>query len=380
MLRKIGILTFHASHNYGSMLQAYALQTCLERLGCDVTIINYRSFAQKHFYVRPDRQWVKPFLRAFLTHPHVFLQGIGKWKKFERFMQDKLHLSRELSGVVDVERFIRREPRLFEAVITGGDQIWNLGCTDVSPVFFLPFETPGVRRISYSVSLGDGNWWNPTHYAHFLKALVSGYDYPSIREKTDAVLLSDLLMRPVDVVPDPVFLLEKEDYERLAGDKPRVKGRYIFYYCPQFGRESASIVATYAKERGINVVTSNKHLAREERGFISCSNAGPVEFLNLLKNASLVCGHSLHLVALAILLHKPFRAISGTKDSRIANLLDAVGLSSCYLMTVSSSGSIDPFSRSFDFPPIDWSAVDTKLGTLRQAGLAFLKRALGGEG
>ena len=36
---KIGIITFHAAHNYGSMLQAYALQTFLERNGNIVEII-----------------------------------------------------------------------------------------------------------------------------------------------------------------------------------------------------------------------------------------------------------------------------------------------------------------------------------------------------
>ena len=47
---EIGIITFHASHNYGSMLQAYALQSTLQGLGADVTIINYRSQIQQDIY------------------------------------------------------------------------------------------------------------------------------------------------------------------------------------------------------------------------------------------------------------------------------------------------------------------------------------------
>ena len=50
---KIGILTFHASHNYGSMLQAYALQTYLMEKGYDVYIINLRIWAQKNKYSHP---------------------------------------------------------------------------------------------------------------------------------------------------------------------------------------------------------------------------------------------------------------------------------------------------------------------------------------
>ena len=44
---KIGIITYHASHNYGSMLQAWAMQRYCEKMGHWAEIINYRSFAQK---------------------------------------------------------------------------------------------------------------------------------------------------------------------------------------------------------------------------------------------------------------------------------------------------------------------------------------------
>ena len=44
---KIGILTFHASHNYGSMLQAYALLHVIMGMGHDCKIINLRTDVQK---------------------------------------------------------------------------------------------------------------------------------------------------------------------------------------------------------------------------------------------------------------------------------------------------------------------------------------------
>ena len=37
---KVGILTFHAAHNFGSMLQAYALQKTVEKTGNICEIIN----------------------------------------------------------------------------------------------------------------------------------------------------------------------------------------------------------------------------------------------------------------------------------------------------------------------------------------------------
>lgn len=43
MNKKVGIITYHAAHNYGSMLQAYALQQTILRMGFDCEIINFRT-------------------------------------------------------------------------------------------------------------------------------------------------------------------------------------------------------------------------------------------------------------------------------------------------------------------------------------------------
>ena len=40
---KIGILTFHRAHNYGAVLQCYALQEVLKGMGHDVEVIDYRQ-------------------------------------------------------------------------------------------------------------------------------------------------------------------------------------------------------------------------------------------------------------------------------------------------------------------------------------------------
>jgi len=50
-MKKIGILTFHASHNNGSMLQALALQRILsEKSTLPVEIIDFSNSEQKNMY------------------------------------------------------------------------------------------------------------------------------------------------------------------------------------------------------------------------------------------------------------------------------------------------------------------------------------------
>ena len=368
MIKRIGILTFHASHNYGSMLQAYALQTHLERKGYDVTIINHRSFAQRLLYIKPGQFLKRKHIKEYFAHPRLFIQNIGKWYRFEVFMKKYYHLSREFGDLVSTEKAINGELGL-DAVITGGDQIWNMNCLDFSPAYYLPFDTPGVRRISYAPSLGDEQWWRPSNYVDVLKALVGKYDYPSVREKSSSILLTELLGHPVPFVPDPVFLLDRGDYDILAGEKPLIKGDYIFYYSPQPDDMLAGFVARTAKQLGYKVISSNKGPGREEKGFIPFCNAGPAEFLNLLKNATLVCGRSMHLVAFSLIMHKPFYALSRSGGARVSHLLEEVGLSSRLVR-------VDSDLSSIDMEPIDWITVETRMATLREMGYHFFKEVL----
>ena len=47
---KVGILTFHRAHNYGAVLQCYALQETLKRMGHDVQVIDYAQPWIEEFY------------------------------------------------------------------------------------------------------------------------------------------------------------------------------------------------------------------------------------------------------------------------------------------------------------------------------------------
>ena len=368
MIKRVGILTFHASHNYGSMLQAYALQTCLERLGHHVTIVNYRGLAQKSYYIKPGKQLTKRAIRSFFESPSLFVQNVGKWNKFERFIREHDHVSREHRRLVETEHLINEELGL-SAIITGGDQIWNMDCLDFNPCYYLPFETPGIRRIAYSPSLGDEDKWKSRNYSNVLKTLVGGYDYPSVREKSASLFLSGLIGRSVPSVPDPTLLLDRDDYERLAGEKPLIKGQYVFYYTPWQIDAVSEFVSGFAKIHGYRVVTSKKNHTKAEKGFIAYNNAGPVEFLNLLKNATVVCGFSLHLVLLSLIFHKDFYAVTQSGGARIGDILDEFGLSSHLVYAHSDPSMISMGS-------IDWKEVDSKLAVLKQSGIGFLRNAL----
>lgn len=362
-------MTFHASHNYGSMLQAYALQTYLERQGFEIIIINYRGLAQKSFFATPRTLLTKKNLKRFFFSPILFWEDIQKWNKFEAFLRGYLHLSKEHAKLAQTESLVKDELGL-DAIITGGDQIWNLNCIDASLSYFLPFETPGIRRIAFAPSMGCLKIWKPEGYKKLLRELFSGYDFLSVREKQASVFISSLLGKTVPQIADPSILLSLSDYKGLIGDKPLVKGRYIFYYSPQPDSRISQLALSFAKRNPIGrIVTSNAN-PRDKKGFIHRNASGPLEFLNLLYYADIVCGRSLHLAVFSIILHKPFFMIGTAVDERMKSWLELFGLYSHYAFC-------DRGLDQIHYEVEDWQKVDAILLQEKQKAEQYLRTALG---
>ncbi len=152
-MKKVGIITFHASHNYGSMLQAYALQQVVLSMGYDCAIINFRNIAQKEMY--------KPiFMRGtlygkcvrFIIQAPYALGILKKYRLFEKFLKEDLILSsKEYNTLKDLENAEFK----YDYYISGSDQIWNVESWDFSYAYFLTFVKSG-KRIAYAPSMGPG--------------------------------------------------------------------------------------------------------------------------------------------------------------------------------------------------------------------------------
>ena len=148
MKKRVGILTFHASHNYGSMLQAYALSSALKSLGYDVQIINFRSNAQKNFYPKPYKYWDLQSIKGRLLSPFLFFKNIGKWNKYEAFMKEEMPLTSEINHYSDIRGIILENK--YDAVITGGDQIWSVNGPDFNVGYLLDWS---INTFNISASL-----------------------------------------------------------------------------------------------------------------------------------------------------------------------------------------------------------------------------------
>ena len=149
---KIGILTFHCAVNYGAVLQTYGLCQCLQRMGHEVYVIDYRPayllkpykvFSLNRFIAQRCQPIAKRVLRELLAIP----TRLSRQVKFRHFITRNIPL---------VQLDLQHKKHDFDAFVFGSDQIWNPYITQLDPVFFA--EAPvfkDAKRITYAASAGS---------------------------------------------------------------------------------------------------------------------------------------------------------------------------------------------------------------------------------
>lgn len=324
---KIGIITFHAAFNYGSMLQAYAMQTFLERQGHHVEIVNFRPLSQKKGYSKPidftTKANIKKSIKRILLATQTIAPLNKKWQLFDKFLHQYLNLTKEYSTLDE----LKSANFDYDVLITGSDQIWNTKAFDFSEAYFGVFVGSKTKKIAYAPSMGPDPEKQDVDY---LKSLLKGYSAVSVREeRTKRFIVDNGIFNNVEVVLDPTMLLEGCDYDMLYDKEPLVKGDYVFYYTPGGVRhEFLSEASKIGKELGLPVICESCYLPGDLSRYDNVTPyipVGPSEFLNLVKNAKVVCGASFHLMVFSILFNKDFYCMNGDVDSRMNNLMKVCG-------------------------------------------------------
>lgn len=372
---KIGILTFHAAHNYGSMLQNYALQRVLIKLGHQPETINLRTPVQKEIY-----DYFKPFSKLLDKKRLLYTLMYFPWKKqlkikyslFERFLNENLQLSKELNRYEDLGLLPS-----YDAYIIGSDQCWNMTATDFDWSYFLGFTPEGSKKLSYAISMGPHPQEVLSKSPEILakvKDLLVRFDGISVRDKDTKKVTDQITDNKVEstIHVDPTLLLSREDWENLIPQKPMVEGKYIFFYNPYWVGDAFKQAHELGKLTGLPVVVSSPNM----RGNVQYSDfkkvfeVGPMEFLNLVKNAEYVVGRSFHLIAFSTIFHKKFVAVEGLGDSRICELLKMFGLEYC----ATYNGNVNEVLRGLDKD--EFTSVDEKIVNEQTKSIQWLSEKL----
>lgn len=319
---KIGIITFHCSYNYGSALQAYALQTYLKKIGCDAKIIDYVDLVNFEDYQLFRRSLYKKKIKSLFGDIYYLLPNYKRKKSFEGFADKYFTLTEKRYTDISSMNELNSE---FDTFICGSDQIWNTNCTKgVNPAFFLAFADSSKRKIAYAPSIAEESidFHKNDEFVGYLK----DFDYISVRENSFAPMLSDITGKPVTLAVDPTLLLDKADYEKILTGTS-IKGKYIFAYILEENSVLNSFTNTLSQKYNMPVVYIDKKTQHCFKNGINAYGIAPNEWLSLLKNAQFVVTNSFHATVFSVIFSKQFIVFPTEKSgSRMSDFLINLGL------------------------------------------------------
>lgn len=362
---KIGILTFHCAHNYGAVLQCYALQETLKQMGHKVEVIDYRpQYLLKPYAILNKERFIStnPFkiLKRIIREFLLLVVRLKRYKVFEDFIQNKLILSCRVTK--------NNIPSYYDVYIMGSDQIWNPYITDgFDPVYFglFNFQKGNKKYISYAASMETKIL--DDHAKNTYKRILNNFDSVSVRETQLASLLQPLTDLKINVVTDPTLLADITIWKKLAR-KPDLNKKYVLVYQVRTSNETLRIANGIAKQiNAVVVEVTAWHKTNFKKNNLQCES--PESFIGLIKYASCIITTSFHGTAFSIIFNKPFYCIKldDGSDTRSISLLNSVAL---------IDRMIDKKEKVPVFSKINYDIVNDKISKLRNESLDFLRSSL----
>lgn len=310
---KIGILTFHRAHNYGAVLQCYALIQYLKSFGHNVYVIDYSSEYVQSCYKLIDFQRIKSknpikLISKLIKEIRLYPIRKSRAEKFDAYV-DKYFQLLSLSCIDDLD-----------VIIVGSDQVWNTRLTHGFDKYYWGnfIRNKNIRLISYAASIEE--FWEQEKNKDAIK-LLSDFDSISVREENAMILLQKLMpQKEISLCVDPTLLIPANIWNRIA-EMPEISERYLLVYQVRNSEKTVSIAQKIAKKLSLSIV----YLSASVLGNNSKVSryASPEQYLGLFKNASFVVCTSFHGTVFSLVYEKPFVSIrlNDGRDSRVETLL-----------------------------------------------------------
>ena len=356
---RIGILTFHCAHNYGAVLQCYAMQEFLRSKGHDVEVINYRPnyliepykiFSKKRFLSKNPIRILKGLIKEFILFPIRLKRFYG----FENFINTKLILSKAVTK--------ESIPSNYDVYIVGSDQVWNPKITrGFDEIYFcrFPFKKEKRLYISYAASMESNTLDNKT--AEYIKSNLQCFDRISVRETNLVDLLQPLVNKFIIQVLDPTLMVPPQIWDRFLPTNEN-KEKYVLVYQVRGHKNTLQIAKHIAKQIGakVKVLVSSPQINTKN----TLQTATPIDFVNTIRFAACVVTTSFHGTAFSIIFNRPFYMVklNDGADSRSISLLESLNI----------EDRIIGINYMPTFSLVDYRFINEKLNDLRDKSQKIL--------
>ena len=358
---KVGIMTFPHSVSYGCVLQMYALQQTVNRLGHEVEVIHYQNEymkQEKHVAKVAGKPSVKDKIRKSVRK----VLHLRMYQKFAAF--EKQNIALYPKKPFGDQKILEELGQRYSAVICGSDQVWNPDITGRELSYFLDFCGENTRRVAYAPSFGIEDF--SEEFRQSIQGELMRFHALSAREVPGQRLVEELTGRDVPVVVDPTFFLEQQDWEKLEKKHPAAQGDYILYFTVRSSRSLWEKALAFSRKTGMKlVVVGGNILKKNMDGVEYAVDICPGEWLYLMRHARYVLTNSFHGTAFSIHFRKDFYLeLSARTNSRLVQIAQALGLENRIV-----DGPLEPSAA-------DYTVAEQVLPKMRQASLDYLKQAL----
>lgn len=364
---KIAILTLPLHINYGGIIQCYALQTILERLGNEVQVLTRPRYGRSYYIIYPlavCKRLLKRFVLgkkvAILKAPHQIIR-----QHTDRFIHQYIHqyIQREWTAQIASH---------FDVIVVGSDQVWR-------PLYYQPIEEAflsflgdaKIKRVAYAASFGVDHCEYTEEQRELCSSLLKKFDAISVRESSGVQLCQEYFDTKAVQALDPTLLLSADDYRALIkkGKTQPSKGNLLVYMLDQT-KEKEALVDRIAQAKGLTPFWMNSNIDDETLPLKQRIKMPVEQWLRSFDDAKFVLTDSFHGCVFSIIFRKQFLAI-GNKErglSRFQSLLTLFSLQDRLILS--------PDEYKSNLSSIDYDQVQARLQSLQAQSLSFLKTNL----
>lgn len=363
---KIGIITRHAIANYGSVLQSYATEKVLEKLGYNSEIIDYIREEEKSenlakTFAKNSKFWNKNFLTRFM-YKIIQTPNIKKQEKeFKINRQKYLKMSKK-----QFENFESDIPE-YDIYCTGSDQVWGqIANSDYDENYFLEFVPQGKKCISYAASFGKANISDELKQK--LPKLLKKYSSILVRENSAVNILKKCNIES-ELVLDPTLLLDKNDWEELYNEEYKKDEEYILVYQLHHNRDFDKYLKKLKNRIKIKIYRISPSFYFKFLPGNCVYLPSLEEFITLFHDAKYVITDSFHGTVFSIIFNKEMLDILPKKTgTRIENILKLFDINNRILTNYNNFDVI--------YEKINFLDINNKLKDERNKSINLLRKAL----
>ena len=365
---KIGILTFHRALNYGAFLQALALKEFLCSLGLSTTIIDY--WPKYHTKAYSIFRWENIIKAPFKTKIKIIIASILKYRR-AKIRSRKMYLLQkkyfDLSDSILYPTPNDLSKLKFDYILYGSDQIWwksKINDNKFDWVFWGDYVPRNIKKIAYAASMGiiDLN----DKDKELIKEKLNLFDQISVREENIQKILQSLSQKKINLVSDPVFLLNQQKWETYI-PKRDYPQNYILLFNLTRSKTTETIAKKKSDELNIPIIEISSTILPTNFKKNCLQTLDAFEFLGYIKNAKYIITSSFHGTAFSIIFKKQFIATGmGDNAARAITLLKALNIENHYTI----NETILPTKK------INYNDIDLRIATLTNSSISFIKGSL----